>query len=382
MSTPHLGSPAAVTALGRLRGPLPAQPYDARRIAALTANPGCARRAVVDAAGVDKRALAGRTGFPSEVGQSPFAIQRGNTFAELVMANGCAELLTLLRAELGTAVEEAALAPLREVAGNADLAARHAETLRVLRRVVVDGEARTILDRPVLALDIAGQPAHLEADAVTHLIGGRFHVVAIASFAAIDGQADPAKVAAAARRAAVHVLALRSTLTIMGLDAGMVADRILLVCPKDFSNRPFGRLVDVRQQLDAVAFQLTRLRRADELAATLPAAAFDLSDDADGTPARSGGQLRAALAELPARYVPECLSACELATLCRASAVEDGEIARLGTAIRDDLPGIDSLTRAKRLIDGELEPSDAERDIVASLRAAAVLRARRLGMVS
>jgi hypothetical protein len=382
MSAPPVGSPAADTALARLRGPLPALPYDARRIAALTANPSCARRAVLDAAGVDKRSLAARVGFPTAYGRSPFAIQRGNAFAELVMANGCAELLTLLRAVLGTSVEEVALAQLRDAAGDTDIDARHAETLRVLRRVVEGVDPRTILDHPVLTLDIAGQRALLEPDAVTHLIDGRCYVVVIASFAAIDGQADPVKVAAAARRAAVHVLALRSTLTSLGHDPALVADRFLLVCPKNFSNRPFGRLVDVRQQLDAVAFQLARLHRVDALAATLAPGSFDLSERADGGPARSGAQLRAALSELPARFVPECLSACELAAMCREAATAAGEIARLGTVIRDDLPGIESITRAKRLIDGEAEPDETERDVVTSLRAAAALRARFLGRAS
>src|SRR5438270_10649604 len=40
--------------LAELRGPVPPRHHDARTIAALTANPGCARRAVLDAAGVDK----------------------------------------------------------------------------------------------------------------------------------------------------------------------------------------------------------------------------------------------------------------------------------------------------------------------------------------
>jgi len=64
--------------LAELRGPVPPRHHDARTIAALTGNPGCSRRAVLDAAGVDKRALAERIGFGARFGQSPFAISRGN----------------------------------------------------------------------------------------------------------------------------------------------------------------------------------------------------------------------------------------------------------------------------------------------------------------
>ena len=49
--------------LNAIRGPVPPQNHNARTIAALTGNPGCTRRAVMDAAGIDKKALAARIGF-------------------------------------------------------------------------------------------------------------------------------------------------------------------------------------------------------------------------------------------------------------------------------------------------------------------------------
>ena len=58
--------------LAALRGDAPARSLDARALAALAANPGCRRRAVLDAAGVDKGALAKRLGSPTAFGQSPF----------------------------------------------------------------------------------------------------------------------------------------------------------------------------------------------------------------------------------------------------------------------------------------------------------------------
>src|SRR3954471_1897833 len=87
--------------LDRLRGTGPARRHNARTIAALTGNPGCARRAVLDSAGVDKPKLAERVGFPAGFGQSRFAITRGNTFEAQVKADGGAELLRLVAERLG-----------------------------------------------------------------------------------------------------------------------------------------------------------------------------------------------------------------------------------------------------------------------------------------
>jgi len=54
--------------LARIRGRALAKAHNARTIAALASNPGCARRAIMDAAGVDKQRIAAYAGFPA-----PFA---------------------------------------------------------------------------------------------------------------------------------------------------------------------------------------------------------------------------------------------------------------------------------------------------------------------
>ena len=87
----------------RLRGSTEPLSHTARTIAALTANPGCARRAVLDAAGADKALIAAHAGFPQPSGasQSPFALGRGAAFETQVKANGAADLIRLLRGKLG-----------------------------------------------------------------------------------------------------------------------------------------------------------------------------------------------------------------------------------------------------------------------------------------
>ena len=191
--------------LDRLRGPGPARRHNARTIAALTANPGCTRRAVLDAAGVDKPKLAERVGHPAPFGQSGFALSRGNAFEAQLKASSGAVLRDLLAAVLGVPVP----------ARYADLGADDDATLTARQertRVLLAHPETALLDHPLLSLDVAGRTVYLEPDLVAARLGGRFHVVEIKSFAIVDGQADSAKVSAAAVQAAVYVLALRRLL--------------------------------------------------------------------------------------------------------------------------------------------------------------------------
>ncbi|MFF9147507.1 hypothetical protein ACF1BN_21885 [Streptomyces sp. NPDC014861] len=358
--------------LAVLRGARPPQEYTARKITALTANPACARRAVLDAAGVDKALLAQRLGHEPRFGRSPFAIRRELSFEALVTWGGYAELIRLLREELDAPVEEAAVADLREVGGDTSLAVRAGETRRLLGRLAAGTDERLILDHPVLTLDVAGQTAHVIPQALSHRVGGQFHVVEIRSFPAIDGQADPKAVAETTKQAAVSVLALRRAFTGLGLDPSAIADSFLLVCPKDFSNRPYGRLIDLRQELQALQFQLSRLPRAGDLALALSP---DATLDAERPPAEVDATMR----ELDASYTPDCLSFCEMARYCRDEAVACASPARLGGAVRNGLPGIDSTRTALRYLDGTIAPGTAEEAVIARLRAAERLRRLRGG---
>lgn len=97
---------------------------------------------------------------------------------------------------------------------------------------------------------------------------GTWTVVEIKSFPMIDGSADAAKVGAAARQSAVYVLALERIAELT--EGAEVGHRVLLVCPKDFSNLPAASVVDVRKQRAVTRRQLTRLARVEDIAAALP----------------------------------------------------------------------------------------------------------------
>ncbi|GAA3068895.1 hypothetical protein GCM10010448_60140 [Streptomyces glomeratus] len=439
--------------LAELRGAVPPKALDARALAALAANPGCRRRALLDGAGVDKAVLAGALGAPSAFGQSQFAFMRGNAFEARVKADGGAELLRLVHEKLdpAAAAPDGALVP--------DLAAvgpegRTARTALALREATEAG-TWALLDHPMLALDVAGSPAFLEPDAVVVHPDGSWTVVEIKSFPLLDGSADPAKVGAAARQAAVYVLALEEVAARLGAEpqgrdgvegvsarrpggsstvvpstpaealrrrsaeggaepqgrdgvegvsarrpggsstvapstpaeaprrsqggtepersdgtpGPVVRHRILLVCPKGFSNLPAASPVDIRKQRAVTRRQLARLTRIEEIADGLP----------EGTcfaPDLPREELAAAVDSVPATYAPECLAACEMAFHCRARARDEGAVTSYGRSLRAELGGLGTVDDVLAAAHGTA--GDPDDPAVAALRRAARLRAEAL----
>lgn len=339
--------------LAALRGPTPARHHNARTIAALTSNPGCARRAVLDAAGIDKAALATAVEFPAPYGQSQFAITRGNAFEARMKADGCAELLRLLRETLGLDLpDDVAYTDLETVAGgDTDQDLRHAHA----RTHLETATGPALYDHPLLKLQVAGKDVYLEPDLVAFQHNGRYHVVEIKSFPVIDRQADPAKVAAAATQAAVYVLALRKLLG----DPGAVAHDIVLVCPADFGSRPMAVTIDVRRQLSVLEHQLARMVRVEQILAELPPGLtfrLDLNRPAD--------DLGAAVGAIDPCYSPNCLSSCELAYFCRNEG--RASTASLGTNVRDDLGGVETIDEVLALAE-----SDEDSEVATMIRTVA-----------
>ncbi|WP_067704533.1 hypothetical protein [Nocardia jejuensis] len=348
--------------LDQLRGSVPPVRHNARTIAALTANPGCARRAILDAAAIDKTTVARELGFPSQFGQSQFAITRGNEFERMVKANGCAELIALLRDKLGLSIPEVALSDLSEVGDNSSTTLRYQRTRQLLARALESGEG-TMFDHPMLRIDIAGAAAYLEPDVVAIQLAGQFYVVEIKSFAVIDGQADPTQVAAAARQSAVYVLALRQMVCELGGSGDDVSHNAILVCAKDFTNRPTAELVDLRKQLGVIERQLSRMTSISSLLETLP-------EELTFEPGEGLGE---AIADLPARYAPECMSSCELAFLCREQARACGSLDVLGRGVCDQLGGIERVDLVLGLARGTVTAGPEFADIAQILRRAHAL---------
>ncbi|WP_436842374.1 hypothetical protein [Streptomyces niveus] len=365
--------------LAELRGPdVAPHPLDARALAALAANPGCGRRALLDGAGVDKTALAAALGSPAPFGQSQFAFMRGNAFEARVKADGGTELMRLLHERMGAGSPQPVPGEVRvpdlSAAGPEGRAARTALALREATGAAAGASAWTLLVHPLLALEVAGSPAYLEPDAVVVHPDGRWTVVEIKSFPMIDSSADASKVGAAARQAAVYVLALERVAD--RVTGARVDHSVLLVCPRDFSNLPTASVVDVRKQRSVTRRQLTRLTRIEDIAATLPeGASFDLERC-------SPAELTAAVDAVTAAYAPECLAACELAFHCRGRARSAGAVEALGRGVRGELGGLTTVGAVLAAARGETAPGIADDDpTVVALRRAAALRAEALESV-
>ncbi len=367
--------------LTRIRGRALAKTHNARTIAALASNPGCARRAILDAAGVDKQRIAAHAGFPAPFGQSRFALARGNAFESQVKAEGAAELLTLLREHLNLDIPEAHYDDLSEVGGNTSLDLRHARTRALLARAATADTAEgTMFDHPLLRLEVGGRHAFVEPDLIAFQLHGRYYVIEIKSFAVIDGQADGDKVAAAAIQSAVYVLALRDALAGQQIPPEAVSHETILICPENFSTRPVATSLDVRKQLTVLRRQLARMDRIDDLLALLPNdLTFDLDPDGNGVPARGPADLAAAIRTVDARYAPECLSICEMCFFCRDEA--RGCTAALGRDAREDLGGVEHVTTVLRLARADDLPARGTdlAEAAELLRKAARLRADVLG---
>ncbi|MFF8189457.1 hypothetical protein ACF05L_00905 [Streptomyces bobili] len=369
MPPPRTRRTALRQRLADLRGPdVPAKALDARALAALAANPGCSRRAILDGAGVNKAALADALGSPSAFGQSQFALTRGNAFEAKVKADGGADLLRLVHEKLDPRAQPPTGASVPDLSAIGP-EGRTARTALALREAGQAPGTWTLLDHPMLALDVAGSPAFLEPDAVVVHPDGSWSVVEIKSFPLLDGSADPAKVGAAARQAAVYVLALEAVAARLD-PAPRVRHRILLVCPKDFSNLPAASTVDIRKQRAVTHRQLARLTRIEEIADALP----------DGTcfsPELPPEQLTAAVEAVPAAYAPECLAACELAFHCRDRSRAAGTVTALGRTVRAELGGLTTVGDVLAAARGEA--GDPDDPAVAALRRAARLRDEALG---
>jgi hypothetical protein len=360
--------------LDEVRGPVPPLPHNARTIAALTSNPACARRAVMDAAGIDKRAVAARVGFPPPYGQSPFAITRTRAFEAQVKANGCAELLRMLREVLDLSIPEVAYHDLEDAGGNESQDVRHTLARQVLG-AAANGtdEFGTLFDHPLLRLPVGGRQVFLEPDLIAFQFQGTFHVVEIKSFAVIDGQADGGKVAGAAVQSAVYVIALRRLLADLGHDPRRVSHEVVLVCPENFANHPVATKLDVRRQLTVLNRQLDRMTRIDELLEPLDDdLSFSLAPDRDGRPTRPAGEVRAALEHIAARYSPDCLAMCELAYFCRREA--HGTTHALGRSVSEELGSVEWIETALGLAGGLLAASPEQVEAAGVLRAALRLR--------
>jgi hypothetical protein len=371
----------ALTArLDALRGEKKRKSLDARTISAIVKNPGCVRRNLLDVAGVDKDALARGVGHPVYAKPSRLVLARGAQFEAQVKAGGAAQLLTLLREDVGLTIPEVEHADLKSVGGHEGEHARYRYTVQQLTAAARSSDdGGTLYDHPYLKIMIAGYEVFLEPDLVAVKSGGKFYVVEIKSFSVIDGQAPAEAVEGAELQAALYIHALRELLSSQGFTADLVSDEAVFVCPQNFTNKPFADRVDVRNQVAAVQRMLNRMHDLDTVVANLPAGlTFDvLGPDGSGGRAR----LKAALREVPARYAPSCLDTCEMARFCRAEEHDRGSMTVLGRQACEEV-ALDSVEEVVGLARGTRQSRPDQWEQAELLRRAQRYRDELLGSIS
>lgn len=343
---------AETSLLTQVRGTLPGGRANARTVAALTENPGCTRRRVIDSAGIRADQLAKRTGHPTVRGQSPFAIASGTMFEWRLKEGTRYELLFEALKErfafdaANSRVLDINRAP-GKVGSEAWLIERARQTDVALAAMARgDSGAPNLVDHPVLMFDLAGVRMYLEPDALAFRIEDRLEVVEVKSYPVIDDQADPSKVASTAGQAAVYVLALRSAMERLGVNPDLVAWSAILIAPRNFSRQPTAHRIPLRKKASAISRVLASLPSTIKVLATLPKG-FTLGPDVD--PKRLTESTVQALGAIQALYVPECLASCDLAQFCRAEAILRDDVGRIGRLARDTLAGVASLSDVMRL---------------------------------
>lgn len=364
--------------LDQIRGGLDQARANARTVAALTDNPGCSRRRVIDAAGVKAHQLAASLRHPVTRGQSPFAIVNGNRFEyRLKRGSDYGLLVEALRPFVDLPDEGLVVSDANDVRGQlyspAWMKARVKKTDEALTAIATGAaDAPHLVDHPVLVFDLAGTPVHLEPDALAFRVGNELELVEIKSYAVIDGQAPPDKVSATAGQSAVYLIAVRSTLERLGLDPGVLRTSVILVAPRNFGRTPTAHRIPLTKKSAALSRVLASVPRTTDLLAELPAK-FTLDVDPQGklSEDKRVKALDKAIRQIDMLYVPECLSSCDMARFCRHQARTDDDPARLGRTARDSLAGVDRLKDVGRLATGGIRQSESHlADVAEALQAA------------
>lgn len=370
--------------LERIRGTLPRTSASARTVAALTENPGCARRRVIDSAGIAAHELAESLGHPPVRGQSPFAIETGNRFegrlkersGYSLLVDALAPYVTLPQPPDLRVEDVNAIAGLAGAASWIDARARLTDEI-IAKIARDDADAPHVVDHPVLQFDLAGTTVNLEPDALAFRAGDKLELVEIKSYAIVDGQAEPSKLSSTAGQAAVYHMALRSTLVRLGFDPELLAWSVILVAPRNFGRSPVAHRVPLKKKAMSLARVLEAVPGTSELLSHLPDdLTFDVDPDRKLTDLERQSALADAVGAVAARYVPDCVQNCDMAKFCRDEAWSTDSPSRLGRAARDSLGDVHSLSEALRL--ARSEGAGEESDVAAALQEAyeAIERAR------
>lgn len=330
-----------------------------RRFEQWARNPHCRANTISAVHNVPMADVTKFEGGKPTMGQSPFAIIRGQAFERSLFRNDGKTILEALRG--------AGVVPARSQ-GLADFRLR-----------LNGGRMRSLDDSLAATSDLLRDLAHrssrktdpwLVAGATVRIPGGvmlpeailvldalvvahehqprRLTVGEIKTYPDRAGYTDPVELATARAQAGVYVHGLRLVLAELGLsDAFDVATEGFLVLTRPGFNRP-----SIRAKED-LRYQAERAKRGFAL----------LHDAAEALPKGPGHPSPQDVSDAPIHYCEACVSFCDRAAMCRSRALAQGDGAVLGDDVARFL-GTVPLQRALALMAGATPSSVAETDLV------------------
>jgi hypothetical protein len=363
--------------LDRLAGSASRLGWSVRGLSKWSDNTRCGTAAAAFAARVDLDKLMDGTTFAMEVGQSPFMITRGKMVERLVRENGYAQLIPILREELGFASDEVAARDLRQgFPPNTEGFVRRATATRHVLESILAGDpnAPNIVEGAVLEAQLGPYTARFEADAIGARLGPILHGLEVKSWPVVDGRADdPGKASEALRQLGFYLLLLKRLVDELGADSDIVSPEGLLVTPKNVGLTLVGSTRDLRREVALADATLGRLPDASDFVA------FGGLDTGFGDASPNSGfgaderleNLETVVDTFGTHYQASCLSSCGMAKFCRARLHAAGDPAVCGSATVRFLPGVRTLGRAADLAAGAPATREEEATGVAAVASSA-----------
>ncbi len=325
-------------------------------------NPECRANTISAVHGISMAEVAKSEGTTPTMGQSPFAIARGQNF-ERALFRDDAQLLRTALVEAGVLSQDSTGFKDLRIRQNGGPLAKLDDALRataaLLGQIAKDqGRSRAAGLPTIVAgatVRIPGDPMLPEAILVLDVLvvdygshPARLVVGEIKTYPDRGGHTDSGELATARAQAGIYVHGLRLCLQAAGLATDFnVATKGFLVLTRPGSNRPSVRAdEDLQYQAWRAERGFVQLRH---VAATVP---------------KVEGEAKLALVrDADIAYREVCVSFCDRAQTCHAKALQEGNPSALGEDVTRFL-GETSLTRALELLDGAAARDPAEADLV------------------